>query len=224
MSILSAPAGALVTLPEPEPPEFAPPSSPPPLVATIATITTTIATPRTISRLFIWAHLMGGGGVAIVNMAEMENNGRNETEKERLDRNLNELLGELRVALPGGQVLFAFLLTVPFQQGFQKATSFQKDVYLVTLLLTAMASALLIAPSSYHRLQFRQDDKRHIVFVSNRFAIAGFAFLAAAMSSAILLVTDYIFGATTAVICTTGALIVLYGFWYVLPLTRRRRT
>src|SRR3954469_18068251 len=222
MSILSAPAGALVTLPEPEPPDFAPPSSPP-LVATIATITTTIATPRTISRLFIWAHLMGGGGVAIVNMAEMENNGRNETEKERLDRNLNELLGELRVALPGVQVLFAFLLTVPFQQGFAKATDFQKDVYLLTLLLTAMASALLIAPSAYHRMQFRQDDKHHIVFVANRFAIAGFAFLAAAMSSAILLVTDYLYGGTTATICTVGAVLVLYGFWYVAPLARRAR-
>jgi hypothetical protein len=157
-------------------------------------------------------------------MSDAAGDGRNETEKERLDRNLNELLGELRVALPGVQVLFAFLLTVPFQQGFSKATTFQKDVYLVTLLLTAVASALLIAPSAYHRIEFRQDDKRHIVFVANRFAIAGFAFLAAAMSSAILLVTDYLFGSATAVICTTGALIVLYGFWYVLPLTRRRRT
>src|SRR4051794_37595741 len=85
------------------------------------------------------------------------NEGRNETEKERLDRNLNELLGELRVALPGVQVLFAFLLAVPFNQGFSKATQFQKDIYLVTLLLTAAASALLIAPSAYHRLMFRRD-------------------------------------------------------------------
>src|SRR3954469_6198044 len=222
MSILSAPAGALVTLPEPEPPDFAPPSSPP-LVATIATITTTIATPRTISRLFIWAHLMGGGGVAIVNMAEMEDNGRNETEKERLDRNLNELLGELRVALPGVQVLFAFLLTVPFQQGFQKATDFQKDVYLVTLLLTALSSALLMAPSAYHRLEFRQDDKKHIVFAANRFAIAGFAVLAAAMTSAVLLVTNYLYSETTSIVSTVGVALVLYGFWYVTPLVRRIR-
>src|SRR3954454_11258159 len=147
--------------------------------------------------------------------------GRNETEKDRLDRNLNELLGELRVALPGVQVLFAFLLTVPFQQGFSKATNFQKDVYLVTLLLTAMASALLIAPSAYHRMQFRQDDKKHIVFIANRFAIVGFAFLAAAMSAAILLVTDYPYGGATATICTVGAAVVLYGFWYAAPLARR---
>ena len=156
-------------------------------------------------------------------MIDSAGEGRNETEKERLDRNLNELLGELRVALPGVQVLFAFLLAVPFNQGFSKATSFQKDVYLVTMLLTAMATALLIAPSAYHRMQFRQDDKKHIVFVSNRFAIAGFAFLAAAMTTAILLVTDYIFGTTTAAVCTVGTAIVLYGFWYATPLLRRAK-
>jgi hypothetical protein len=147
---------------------------------------------------------------------------RNETEAERLDRNLNELLQELRVALPGVQVLFAFLLTVPFNQGFSKATDFEKDVYLVTLLLTGLATALLIAPSAYHRLEFRLGDKEHIVLVANRFAIAGFAFLAAAMSSAVLLVTDYVFDGTTAAICTIGAAIVLYGFWYAAPLMRRR--
>jgi hypothetical protein len=156
-------------------------------------------------------------------MPESSDQGRHETEKERLDRNLNELLQELRVALPGVQVLFAFLLTVPFQQRFSQATSFQKDVYLVTLLLTALATALLIAPSAYHRLEFRQDDKEHIVAVSNRFAIAGFSFLAAAMSAAILLVTDYLFDPTTAAICTGGAVIVLYGFWYVAPVGRRRK-
>jgi hypothetical protein len=156
-------------------------------------------------------------------MAESAGDGRHETELERLDRNLTELLGELRVALPGVQVLFAYLLTVPFQQGFSKATEFEKDVYLVTLLLTAVATALLIAPSAYHRLEFRQGDKKHIVFVANRFAIAGFAFLAAAMSAAILLVTEYLFGSTTAVICTAGAAVVLYGFWYGAPIARRKR-
>jgi hypothetical protein len=151
-----------------------------------------------------------------------EQEGRHETELERLDRNLNELLQELRVALPGVQVLFAFLLTVPFQQGFPKASHFQEDVYLVTLLLTALATALLIAPSAYHRLEFRQGDKKHIVFVANLLAIAGFGVLAAAMSSAVLLVTDYLFSSTTAVLCTVGTAIVLYGLWYAAPLTRRR--
>jgi Family of unknown function (DUF6328) len=149
--------------------------------------------------------------------------GRNETDKERLDRNLNELLQELRVALPGVQVLFAFLLTVPFQQGFQKATGFQKDVYGVTLLLTALASALLMAPSAYHRLEFRRDDKKHIVFMANKLSIVGFAVLAAAMTSAVLLVTDYLYDSTTSVIATIGAGTVLYGLWYVLPLVRRAR-
>jgi hypothetical protein len=149
--------------------------------------------------------------------------GRDETEKERLDRNLNELLQELRVALPGVQVLFAFLLTVPFQQGFQKATSFQTDVYGITLLLTALASALLMAPSAYHRLEFRQNDKKHIVFVANRFAIIGFGVLAAAMTSAVLLVTDYLYSTTTSLLATVGAAVVLYGLWYAAPLARRAK-
>jgi hypothetical protein len=154
-------------------------------------------------------------------MAASSDTGRNETEKERLDRNLNELLQELRVALPGVQVLFAFLLTVPFQERFEKATTFQKDVYGLTLLLTALASALLMAPSAYHRLEFRRDDKRHIVYMANRLSIVGFAVLAAAMTSAILLVTDFLYGSTTAVIATVGAGVVLYGLWYLLPLARR---
>jgi hypothetical protein len=156
-------------------------------------------------------------------MVEDEDRGRHETEKERLDRNMSELLQELRVALPGVQVLFAFLLTVPFQQGFSKATAFQKDVYLVTLLLTALASALLISPSAYHRLEFRQDDKKHIVLMANRFAIAGFAVLAAAMTSAVLFVTDYLYSDTTSIVSTIGVGVVLYGLWYAAPLTRRLR-
>src|SRR4051812_6951930 len=223
MSIFSAPAGALVTLPDPPPP-LPPLSPPPPLVATIATITTTTATPRMIRRLFISGASYGRRRGRHRNMSDSAGEGRNETEKERLDRNLNELLGELRVALPGVQVLFAFLLTVPFQQNFSKADTFQKDVYLVTLLLTAMASALLIAPSAYHRLEFRQDDKRHIVFVANRFAIAGFAFLAAAMSSAVLLVTDFLYSDTTSLVATVGVGVALYGFWYAAPLARRLRS
>ena len=156
-------------------------------------------------------------------MADASDRGRHETEKERLDRNLSELLQELRVALPGVQVLFAFLLTVPFQQNFSKATSFQQNVYLVTLLLTTLASALLIAPSAYHRLEFRQDDKKHIVFMANKFSVAGFAVLAAAMTSAVLLVTDYLFSSTTSIIATVGTGLILYGLWYVAPLARRAK-
>src|SRR4051794_32256342 len=176
-----------------------------------------------ISRLRMGASYGRGRGTPL-EMAEKDERGRHETEKERLDRNMSELLQELRVALPGVQVLFAFLLTVPFQQGFSKATQFQKDVYLVTLLLTAVASALLMAPSAHHPLAFRRDDKKHIVFIANRFSIAGFAVLAAAMTSAVLLVTDYLYGGTTSTVATIGVGLLLYGFWFAAPLSRRLRT
>src|SRR6201995_4121205 len=95
--------------------------------------------------------------------------GREETEDERLDRNLGELLQELRVALPGVQVLFAFLLAVPFQQHFSEIDAFQKDVYFATLIFTALSAAMLISPSAYHRLTFRYQQKRRLIFYANRF-------------------------------------------------------
>src|SRR5215211_3795150 len=107
--------------------------------------------------------------------------GRDETEEERLDRNLSELLQELRVALPGVQVLFAFLLAVPFQQGFGEITSFQEKMYFATLLLTAISAVLLISPSAYHRMTFRMQQKDDLVFLANKLAIAGLTFLALAM-------------------------------------------
>ena len=148
---------------------------------------------------------------------------RNETPKERLDRNLTELVGELRVALPGVQVLFAFLLTVPFNARFDETTQFQKDVYLVTLLSTAVATALLLAPSTLHRIQFRRDDKKHIVDTANRYAIAGFAALLVAMSGAVLLVTDFVYSDATAVIATVAIAVLLVVSWFVLPVLRRIR-
>src|SRR6201990_2708190 len=104
---------------------------------------------------------------------KMDSSGREETEEERLDRNLGELLQELRVALPGVQVLFAFLLAVPFQQNFTKTSEFDKKIYFVTLLLTTLAAALLIAPSAYHRLTFRYQQKHRLVLVSQRLLISG---------------------------------------------------
>ena len=147
--------------------------------------------------------------------------GREETEYERVDRNLTELLGELRVALPGVQVLFAFLLTVPFQQRFQTATSFDKDVYFVTLCSTAIASILLIAPSAYHRLEFRLQDKEHIVEVANRFAVVGFLFLGIGMTGAILLVTNFLFSKGTSIVATVVAAALCIAVWYVVPVRRR---
>jgi Family of unknown function (DUF6328) len=147
--------------------------------------------------------------------------GRDESESERLDRNLGELLQELRVALPGVQVLFAFLLAVPFQQGFEKITQFQKDVYFATLILTALSAVMLISPTAYHRLTFRYQQKRKLVFYSNRFSIIGLGFLALAMTGAILLITDVLFGTTAAIIVTALTVLVFGFFWFGLPLQRR---
>jgi hypothetical protein len=147
--------------------------------------------------------------------------GRDESEEERLDRNLGELLQELRVALPGVQVLFAFLLAVPFQQEFTKITDFQKGVYFATLLLTALTAALLIAPTAYHRLTFRYQQKHRLVFVSNRLAIAGLCTLALAMSCAIMFITDVLFGTKTTLVTTAVTVVVFLFFWAALPLRRR---
>jgi hypothetical protein len=148
--------------------------------------------------------------------------GRDESESERLDRNLGELLQELRVALPGVQVLFAFLLAVPFQQNFTKINGFEKDVYFFTLLCTALSAILLIAPSSYHRVTFRLQQKRELIRLANRFTIAGLALLAMAMTGAIVLITDVLFG--NGLLTTIIGLVTVSAFaflWYVLPLRRR---
>jgi uncharacterized protein DUF6328 len=149
--------------------------------------------------------------------------GRNETEGERLDRNLGELLQELRVALPGVQVLFAFLLAVPFQQGFTKITGFQKDVYFGTLVFTSLSAVMLISPSAYHRLTFRYQQKRKLVFYANRFAIVGLFFLSLAMTGAIMLITDVLFGTVATAIVTVLAVLTFGFFWFALPLQRRLR-
>jgi Family of unknown function (DUF6328) len=146
-----------------------------------------------------------------------------EDRKERLDRELIELLNELRVAIPGVQVLFAFLLTVPFTQRFGDVSEFQKTVYFVTLLCAAVASAFLIAPSAYHRLRFRQRDKHQMVMTSNRLAIAGLAFLALAIIGVVLLITDVLYGAPTVIAVTALTALLFAGLWYALPLGRALR-
>jgi uncharacterized protein DUF6328 len=147
--------------------------------------------------------------------------GREESEGERLDRNLSELLQELRVALPGVQVLFAFLLAVPFQNGFKEITAFQEKVYFITLLCTAISAALLISPTAYHRMTFRRQQKRHLVVVANRLAIAGMGVLALAMTGAIMLITDVLFGTVATVVFSAAALAMFAVFWGLLPLRRR---
>ncbi|HVE67693.1 MAG TPA: DUF6328 family protein [Solirubrobacteraceae bacterium] len=146
-----------------------------------------------------------------------------ESKKERIDRELIELLNELRVALPGVQVLFAFLLVVPFQQRFTTVTGFQKTAYFVGLLCSAAATILLIAPSANHRILFRAREKAQILKLANVLTIAGLAFLAAAVVCVVVLITDYLYGTETTVV--VGALTGL-GFaflWYLVPLQRRLR-
>jgi uncharacterized protein involved in cysteine biosynthesis len=147
--------------------------------------------------------------------------GRDETEQERIDRNLQEMLGELRVALPGVQVLFAFLLVVPFNQRFAQVTDFQKTLYLITLLTTTASTVCLIAPTAHHRLEFRRQDKGRIVRTGNRIVVAGLGLLALAMTGAVLLVTDYLYGTTTTTLVAAGGVALAFLLlWYAIPLRR----
>jgi hypothetical protein len=148
---------------------------------------------------------------------------RDETREERVDRNLSELLNELRVALPGVQVLFAFLLVVPFNQRFSSTTPTQRGIYFATLLLTASATVLLIAPSVHHRLLFRLQMKERVVLIANRLSLIGLTLLALAVIGVVLLVTDFVLGDLTAIV-VTGAITVLFAVvWYVIPLRASRR-
>lgn len=146
---------------------------------------------------------------------------RTDTEQERLNRQLNELLQELRVVMPGVQVLFAFLLAVPFADGFERVNAFQKDVYLFTLLTAAVSSALFIAPAAYHRIMFERGEKQRIIRYASRGSIMGLVFLALSMTSAVLLVTSFLFGDVTAAIAT-GVVAALFGvLWFGIGYARR---
>ena len=144
-----------------------------------------------------------------------------ESKQERINRELIELLNELRVALPGVQVLFAFLLAVPFTQRFRQLTDGQKYAFFISLLCTTAGSVLLIAPSAYHRLRFRQHDKEQLLQTANRLSIAGTVFLALAMTSAVYLVTDLAFHVTLTIIVTALTAVMFAWFWYGLALVRR---
>ncbi|HEX8207536.1 MAG TPA: DUF6328 family protein [Solirubrobacteraceae bacterium] len=146
---------------------------------------------------------------------------RDETPAERADRNLLELLQELRVAVTGVQVLFAFLMAVPFQQRFETVSSTQKCVYFATLLLSVAATAFMIAPSAYHRLNFAQRDKRHIVDAASRLAIIGMVFLALAMTGAVTLITDFLYKSGTVTVTVALTALLFATLWFVLPLIRR---
>lgn len=141
-----------------------------------------------------------------------------EDRDEKLNRELLELLNELKVAIPGVQVLFAFLIVVPFSQGFASVTTPQKYVYFATMLCTAVASVLLIAPSSHHRLLWRQDQREERLEMGNRLAVGGLAFLALAMLGVIFLISDVVLGGVTAAVATLGMGLLFAWFWYGQPL------
>lgn len=141
--------------------------------------------------------------------------------EERTNRQMAELLQELRVALPGVQILFAFLLTVPFAQGFKTVTSFQRTLFFVTLLATAASTVCFIAPTATHRLRFHQGDRRYIIESANRLLIVGLVFLGIAIIGAIALITDYLFGLGSHWYWPALVAVALIGLWFVRPLVRR---
>jgi hypothetical protein len=145
-----------------------------------------------------------------------------ETPHEKIDRELIELLNELRVALPGVQVLFAFLLILPFQQRFSQVGDVDRLVYLAALLSSAAAGALLIAPSVYHRVNFRRRNKERILLDSNALLIAGSAFTGIGIVCAIFVIGDVLFGFAVALALTLATLGLYAALWVVLPLVRRR--
>jgi amino acid transporter len=143
---------------------------------------------------------------------------QNETPKERADRELIELLNELRVVLPGVTVLLAFLLAVPFAKGWTRVTEFQRNVFVVAFLATAVSVALLTAPSSYHRLRFRHGDKERMVRIGNRLSIAGIAASAVSLEAVVLLVTDYVLSRSAAIAAAASFFVVVAALWYGVPL------
>ena len=148
---------------------------------------------------------------------------RNETELERCDRNLSELMQEVRVAQTGVQVLFGFLLTVPFTMRFDTLGSGQRVLYFGSLAIAGAAAMLLIAPSSHHRILFRCGDKPHLVRLANRYAIAGLACVGLAMAGALVFVADVVFDDVMAAVAGGVAALACTWCWYLQPLLRRRR-
>jgi hypothetical protein len=146
---------------------------------------------------------------------------REESDAERLDRNLIELLNELRVTGTGIQVLFAFLLVVPFNSGYKRMDDFDKVVYFVALLSLAGSAALLIAPSVHHRLLFRRGQRPFIVRTANYLALGGMALLAIGMVAILVLISNVVFGTAAAAVVGGLAALLLVGLWFAIPILRR---
>jgi cation transport ATPase len=146
-----------------------------------------------------------------------------EKDEERLDRELEELLQELRLALPGVQILFAFLLVVPFNNRFGETDELQRDVWFAALVLALGAVACFIAPTAYHRIRFRDYDKEWLVTSATRLALAGLVFLASALAASAFFVTGFVFDDAVAGVVGVLAAVTLGGLWFGLPLARKLR-
>ncbi|MBW4702689.1 MULTISPECIES: DUF6328 family protein [unclassified Micromonospora] len=144
-----------------------------------------------------------------------------ESEKQRWQRNFADLLQELRVAQTGVQILFAFLLTLPFSNGFTRTSEFQRDVYILALLSAAAATAMIISPVAFHRALFRQGRKPELVRFAHRMATGGLAFMLVAMVSAVLLIADFVLDTGIAVVLTVVTGLWFLTFWVILPFVRR---
>jgi hypothetical protein len=144
-----------------------------------------------------------------------------ESNKERLDRELMELLQELRVVIPGVQVLLAFLLTAPFQQRFAQLPGSMRNAFFASIACATLATAFLIAPSAHHRLRWRAGEKERLVRVGNQMAIVGTVFLAAAIVLALYVITDVLFTTNLAVLTGIAALVLFGVLWYVVPMVGR---
>ena len=140
---------------------------------------------------------------------------------DKQDRQMIELLNELRVAMPGVQILLGFLLTVPFAARFEVVTSFQRHVYFVTVCLAALTTACLIAPTAAHRLLFHQGERPWLIEQANRMLIAGLVFLGLALVGAILMVTDFLFDGAVVYVVPPALALTILGLWFLRPLARR---
>ncbi|HEU5109142.1 MAG TPA: DUF6328 family protein [Micromonosporaceae bacterium] len=144
-----------------------------------------------------------------------------ESEQDRWQRNFTDLLQELRVAQTGVQILFAFLLTIPFSNGFERTNAFQRDIYLVALLAAACATAMIISPVAFHRALFRQGRKPELVRFAHRMATGGLAFMLVSMVASVFMITDFLLDRWLAFILSGATAVFFLTFWVFLPFARR---
>jgi hypothetical protein len=147
----------------------------------------------------------------------------NESPKERVDRELSELLEEIRVLLPGVEILFGFLIILPFSGGLSEVSGFERVLYLASLLTTSAGLALLVSPTTYHRLRFREMDKERMLFTVNRLVIVASVLVLLGIGLAVYLVVESILGGALAGLIAAGNALWFAWFWFGLPLLRKSR-